>query len=101
MLILVGLGNPERQYAKNRHNIGFAAVQLIAQRWGFSPERTRFQGLIAEGQIPTPAGPVKALTLRPQTFYNGSGDAVGAAMRFFKAAPADVVVFYDEIDLAP
>jgi PTH1 family peptidyl-tRNA hydrolase len=101
MLILVGLGNPESQYAKNRHNIGFAAMQLFAQRWGFSPERKRFQGLAAEGQIPAPSGPVKAMTLRPQTFYNGSGDAVAAAMRFYKAQPADVVVFYDEIDLAP
>ena len=101
MLILAGLGNPESRYAKNRHNIGFAAMQVIALRWGFSPERARFNGLAAEGQIPTPAGPVKALTLRPQTFYNGSGDAVAAAMRFYKAEPSDVVVFYDEIDLAP
>src|SRR6185437_14678241 len=101
MLILAGLGNPEPKYAKNRHNIGFAAMQVIAQRWGFAPERARFNGLAAEGQIPTPAGPVKALTLRPQTFYNGSGDAVSAAMRFYKAEPSDVVVFYDEIDLAP
>jgi PTH1 family peptidyl-tRNA hydrolase len=101
MLILAGLGNPEAQYARNRHNIGFAAMQLIGQRWGFAPERKRFSGLAAEGQIPTPAGPVKALTLRPQTFYNDSGRAVAEAMRFYKAAPADVVVFYDEIDLAP
>src|SRR5579863_3588877 len=101
MLILVGLGNPEARYAKNRHNIGFAAVQMIALRWNFGPERTRFSGLVREGQIPTPSGPVKALILRPQTFYNDSGLAVGEAMRFYKAAPADVVVFYDEIDLAP
>src|SRR5581483_8339814 len=101
MLILAGLGNPEPRYARNRHNIGFAAMQVIARRWDFSPARARFQGLVAEGQIPTPAGPVKALTLRPQTYYNGSGDAVAAAMRFYKAQPSDVVVFYDEIDLAP
>src|SRR5215469_16747276 len=101
MLILAGLGNPEPRYAKNRHNIGFAAMQVIGLRWGFSPERARFQGLAAEGTIPTSAGPVKALTLRPQTYYNGSGDAVAAAMRFYKAQPSDVVVFYDEIDLAP
>jgi PTH1 family peptidyl-tRNA hydrolase len=101
MLILVGLGNPEPKYAKNRHNLGFAAMQVIGLRWGFGPERSRFHGLAAEGQIPTPAGPVKAITLRPQTYYNDSGQAVAAAMRFFKAEPSDVAVFYDEIDLAP
>lgn len=101
MLILAGFGNPEPKYAKNRHNIGFAAMQVIGQRWGFAPERAKFSGLAAEGQIATPAGPVKALTLRPLTYYNDSGRAVAEAMRFYKAAPGDVVVFYDEIDLAP
>jgi PTH1 family peptidyl-tRNA hydrolase len=101
MLILAGLGNPEPKYAKNRHNVGFAAMQVIGLRWGFAAERAKFNGLAAEGTIATPGGPVKALTLRPQTFYNDSGQAVAAAMRFYKAAPADVVVFYDEIDLAP
>jgi len=101
VLILAGLGNPEPKYAKNRHNIGFAAIQVIGQRWGFAPERAKFSGLAAEGQIATPAGPVKALTLRPLTYYNEAGRAVAEAMRFYKAAPADVVVFYDEIDLAP
>ena len=101
MLILVGLGNPEPKYAKNRHNVGFAAVQTIAERWGFGPERAKFSGLAREGQIATPAGPCKALILRPQTFYNDSGRAVAEAMRFYKAEPADVVVFYDEIDLSP
>ena len=101
MLILAGLGNPESKYAKNRHNTGFGAIQTIGLRWGFGPERARFSGLAAEGQIATPAGAVKALTLRPQTYYNGSGEAVSAAMRFYKATPADVVVFYDEIDMAP
>ncbi|HUO13109.1 MAG TPA: aminoacyl-tRNA hydrolase [Caulobacteraceae bacterium] len=101
MLILTGLGNPEPKYAKNRHNIGFAAMQVIGQRWDFGPERARFSGLAAEGQIPTPGGPVKAITLRPQTYYNDSGRAVAEAMRFYKLTPADVVVFYDEIDLAP
>jgi len=101
MLILVGLGNPEAKYAKNRHNIGFAAIQTIGLRWSFAPERSRFSGLAAEGQIPTDAGPVKALTLRPLTYYNDAGLAVSQAARFYKAQPADVVVFYDEIDLAP
>ena len=82
MLVLVGLGNPEARYAKNRHNIGFAAIQTIGLRWGFGPERARFQGLAAEGQIPTAAGAVRALTLRPLTFYNDSGLAVPQAARF-------------------
>jgi PTH1 family peptidyl-tRNA hydrolase len=101
MLILVGLGNPGPRYAGNRHNIGFMAVDAIARRWRFDAERSRFQGLARAGEIETPAGPVKALILRPQTFYNESGRSVGEALKFYKLAPADVVVFYDEIDLAP
>jgi PTH1 family peptidyl-tRNA hydrolase len=102
MLLIAGLGNPGPGYAKNRHNIGFMAVDEIARRWGFSPERKRFQGLACEGAIETPQGPVRALILKPQTFYNESGRAVGEAVKFFKLDPArDLVVFYDEIDLAP
>ena len=101
MLILAGQGNPGARYAGNRHNIGFMAVDAIARRWGFGPERSKFQGLIREGDIPTPAGPVRALILKPQTFYNESGQSVAQAMKFFKLAPKDVVLFYDEIDLAP
>jgi PTH1 family peptidyl-tRNA hydrolase len=101
MLLIAGLGNPEPAYAKNRHNIGFMAVDEIARRWGFAPYRRRFQALAAEGAIETPQGPVKALILKPQTFYNESGRAVGEALNFFKLDPSDLVVFYDEIDLAP
>ena len=77
------------------------AMDAIARRWGFSPGKKRFQSLTAEGSIDTAVGPVKTLLLKPQTFYNGSGQAVGEAMRFFKSQPADVIVFHDEIDLAP
>jgi PTH1 family peptidyl-tRNA hydrolase len=101
MLLLAGLGNPGPTYARNRHNIGFLAVDEIARRWGFGPERRRFQGLAREGAVETPQGPVKALILKPQTFYNESGRAVGEALKFFKLDPSDLVVFYDEIDLAP
>ena len=101
MLILAGLGNPGPRYEKNRHNIGFMAADAIARRWSFSPWRQRFQGHTCEGVIDTEQGPVRALLLKPQTFYNESGRAVGEAMRFFKMAPEDVIVFYDEIDLAP
>ena len=101
MLILAGLGNPEPKYLGNRHNIGFMAVDAIARRWSFGPERKKFQSLIREGSIPTPAGDVRALLLKPQTFYNESGRAVSEALKFYKAQTTDVVLFYDEIDLAP
>ncbi|MEW6018221.1 MAG: aminoacyl-tRNA hydrolase, partial [Pseudomonadota bacterium] len=96
-----GLGNPGPRYAGNRHNVGFMAVDEIARRWGFGPERSRFQALACEGTIDTPRGAVRALILKPQTYYNESGRAVGEALKFFKLTPADLVVFYDEIDLAP
>ena len=101
MLIIVGQGNPGAKFAHNRHNIGFLALTAIGSRWRFGPERSKFHSLLSEGSIDTPTGPVKALLLKPQTFYNETGRAVGEAMKFYKATPADVVVFYDEIDLAP
>jgi len=97
MLLFVGLGNPGPKYENNRHNIGFMAVDEIARRYGFGPWRSRFQGLAAEGLI---AGE-KVLALKPMTYMNESGRAVGEAVRFFKL-PVDVVtVFYDELDLVP
>ena len=101
MLLIAGLGNPGADYARNRHNIGFMAVDEIARRWNFSTPRVKFRSFVSEGAIDTPAGPVKALILKPQTFYNEAGRAVGEALHFFKLDPAELVVFYDEIDLAP
>jgi PTH1 family peptidyl-tRNA hydrolase len=101
MLILAGLGNPGLKYAGNRHNIGFMAIDAIAARWRFGPARSRFQAITAEGSIETPEGPVKTLLMKPQTFMNESGRSVGEALRFFKLKPSDLVVFYDEIDMAP
>ncbi len=100
MLILVGLGNPGPKYAGNRHNIGFMAIDAIASRWRFGPERSRFHSLTADGVIETPAGPVRALLMKPQTFMNESGVAVGEAVNFLKLTPAEVVVFHDELDMA-
>ncbi|MGE0657874.1 MAG: aminoacyl-tRNA hydrolase [Reyranellaceae bacterium] len=97
MLLLVGLGNPGARYAGTRHNIGFMAADLIVRRHGFSPWRKRFQGEAAEGSLDA----VRTLALKPQTFMNESGRAVGEAMKFYKLTPEDVVVLYDEIDLAP
>ena len=101
MLILTGLGNPGPQHAGQRHNVGFMAVDLIHDRWRFAPWRGRFQGFAAEGTVETGAGPTKALLLKPQTFMNDSGRAVGEATRFYKTPSAEVVAFYDEIDMAP
>ncbi len=97
MKIFVGLGNPGGQYAQNRHNIGFMAVDAIADAHGFQPWKARFQGQVAEGRL----GGDKVLMLKPMTFMNLSGQAVGEAMRFYKLEPADVMVFHDELDLAP
>ena len=101
MLLIAGLGNPGATYAKNRHNIGFMAVDEIARRWGFGPFRSKFAGFASEGAIETATGPVKALILKPQTYYNESGRAVSEALKFYKIDTADLIVFYDEIDLAP
>jgi peptidyl-tRNA hydrolase, PTH1 family len=100
--LIAGLGNPGPDYAGHRHNIGFRAVDRFAERRGFSPWRKKFQGELAEGWIETPDGSrVKTLLLKPMTFMNNSGHAVGEAMRFQKLSASDVVVFYDELDLAP
>jgi len=101
VLILAGLGNPGPEYAGNRHNLGAMTVDAIARRWGFERERSRFVSLAREGAIETPTGPVRALILKPQTFYNESGRAVGDALAFFKLTAAGLVVFHDEVDLAP
>jgi peptidyl-tRNA hydrolase (EC 3.1.1.29) len=101
MLIIAGLGNPGPRYEKNRHNIGFMAVDEIARRWSFGPERAKFQSIIREGEVNTADGSHKVLLMKPQTFMNESGRAVGEAARFYKLAAANVLVFHDEIDLAP
>ncbi len=97
MRLFVGLGNPGGKYAGNRHNIGFMAVDRIAQDHGFAPWKGKFQGAITEGRL----GSEKVLLLRPETFMNLSGQSVGEAMRFYKLTPEDVIVFHDELDLAP
>jgi len=97
MLIFVGLGNPGGKYAQNRHNIGFMALDRIAEAHGFAPWRAKFQGQITEGRL----GGDKVLLLKPETFMNRSGQSVGEALRFYKLTPADLTVFHDELDLAP
>ena len=95
MLLLVGLGNPGSEYVRNRHNVGFMAVDEIAHRQAFGAARRRFQGALREGHLDGR----KTLILKPTTFMNASGRAVGEAVRFYKLEPQDIVVFHDEIDL--
>ena len=97
MQLFVGLGNPGAKYARNRHNIGFMAVDRIAGDHGFGPWRGKFRGAVTEGRL----GSEKVVLLKPETFMNLSGQSVGEAMRFYKLTPEDVTVFHDEIDLAP
>ncbi len=97
MLLFVGLGNPGVKYAGNRHNIGFMAVDAIARTHKFGPWKKKFRSEVAEGAI----GGHRVLLMKPQTFYNDSGRAVAEASRFYKVPSSDIVVFYDEIDLAP
>ncbi|MEM6588284.1 MAG: aminoacyl-tRNA hydrolase [Pseudomonadota bacterium] len=97
MLIFAGLGNPGPKYAGNRHNIGYMAVDRIAADHGFAPWRGKFQSSISEGRL----GSAKVLLIKPETFMNLSGQAVGEAMRFYKLDAQDVTVFHDELDLAP
>jgi PTH1 family peptidyl-tRNA hydrolase len=97
MKLFVGLGNPGSKYARNRHNIGFMALDRIAGDHGFGPWKSKFQAEIAEGRL----GREKVLLIKPQTFMNRSGQSVGEAMRFYKLDSTDVTVFHDELDLAP
>src|SRR5262245_327284 len=97
MRLFVGLGNPGARYARNRHNIGFMAVDEIARRHGFSPWRRRFQGETSEGTL----GPERVILLKPTTYMNESGRSVQEAASFFKIAPGDVTVFQDELELPP
>ncbi len=97
MLVIAGLGNPGAKYSGNRHNVGFMAADAIARRHGFPAWSKKFQAEIASGTI----GGEKVLLIKPQTFMNLSGQSVGEALRFHKLSPADLVVLYDELDLAP
>ena len=97
MKLFVGLGNPGSSYARHRHNVGFMALDRIAERHGFAPWKKRFHGLVTDG----PIGGRRVLLLKPQTYMNDSGQAVGEAQRYLKIAEGDIYVFHDEIDLAP
>ncbi|HEX4261056.1 MAG TPA: aminoacyl-tRNA hydrolase [Acetobacteraceae bacterium] len=97
MLLWVGLGNPEPAMLRQRHNVGFMAIDAIAARHGFSAWRQRFKGVIAEGIV----GGERVLALKPLTYMNDSGEAVQPAAAFFKLPPEAITVWHDELDLSP
>lgn len=97
MQLWVGLGNPGPQYALHRHNVGFMALDTIAEVHAFGPVHKKFQGWAQDGRI----GGERIILLKPATFMNESGRAVGEALRFFKLGPDALTVFHDELDLAP
>ena len=97
MKLVVGLGNPGEKYALTRHNIGFMAVDEIANANSFGPWRSKFQGLFCEGLL----GNHKVIILKPSTFMNLSGQSVCELARFYKINSRDITVFHDELDLTP
>jgi len=97
MLLIAGLGNPGAGYTRNRHNIGFMAVDALHARYGSSAWSKKFHALVAEAMIDNK----KVLLVKPQTFMNLSGQSIGEAMRFYKLSLDDLVVIHDELDLLP
>jgi len=97
MRLVVGLGNPGAEYARNRHNVGYMAADVVAIRYSFPAWRSRFKGAVAEGKVDGE----RVLLLKPRTYMNDSGESVAAAAHFHKIEPAQIVVMHDELDLAP
>ena len=97
MKLFVGLGNPGKKYTNNRHNIGFMALNQIASDHSFSPWKNKFQGQITDGKL----GDEKVILLKPETFMNLSGQSVSETIKFYKIKIEDIIVFHDELDLAP
>jgi PTH1 family peptidyl-tRNA hydrolase len=97
MWILVGLGNPGKEYQNNRHNIGFLAIDEIASDYNLPPFSKKFQGELTEGRI----NGEKVVLVKPQTYMNESGKCVGQVARFYKVTPNRIIAFHDELDLAP
>ena len=97
MLLWTGLGNPEPGMARQRHNVGFMAIDRIASVHGFGPWRQRFRGLVAEGAV----GGARVMALKPLTYMNDTGTSVQPAAAFFKLEPGAITAFHDELDLVP
>lgn len=97
MKIIAGLGNPGGEYAATRHNVGFMVVDRLARELGAAAEKKMFKALVGQGRV----GAEKVALVKPQTYMNLSGEAVGALLSWYKLTPADLVVVYDDLDLPP
>ena len=95
MKVIVGLGNPGREYAQTKHNVGFMLVDALADKLGISNWQEKFDALIAEGRL----GTEKILLVKPQTYMNDSGRAVGPLMNWYKLPPEDLIVAHDDMDI--
>ncbi|MBX9955001.1 aminoacyl-tRNA hydrolase [Peribacillus simplex] len=97
MKIIVGLGNPGKQYEKTRHNVGFEVIDELSKRWSISLDQAKHKGIYGSGMVKGE----KVLLLKPLTYMNLSGESISAVMHFFKVDIADVVIIYDDLDLPP
>jgi PTH1 family peptidyl-tRNA hydrolase len=99
--MIVGLGNPGPEYARNRHNIGFQVVDLFAGRHGLALDKFQKRARLGSGPVKVTGGSIKVLLAKPMTYMNASGEAVGQLAAFYKVAPADILVISDDLDLPP
>lgn len=97
MYLIVGLGNPENDYSKTRHNMGFNVINKISEKYGIEVNKNKFKGLVGNGIIEGE----KVILLKPQTFMNLSGESVIEAMNFYKITEEELVIIYDDIDIDP
>lgn len=95
MKVIVGLGNPGRQYADTRHNVGFMTIDKISEQWNIPVQQNKFKALIGEGMVDGQ----RVILVKPQTYMNLSGESVGELVRFYKLDVADILIIYDDLDL--
>ena len=95
MYIIAGLGNPGKKYENTRHNMGFIAIDLLAEEYGIQVDKLKFKSLVGEGRI----ADQRVLLMKPQTYMNLSGEAIRDAVNFYKIDPQELIVIYDDIDI--